>query len=53
MKIKDHPALLMWAVGNEVDLFYKNFRVWNAVEDISKMIKKHDSNHPIMTVTGY
>ena len=52
MKIKDHPALLMWAVGNEVDLFYKNFRVWNAVEDISKMIKKHDSNHPIMTVTA-
>ena len=52
MKIKDHPALLMWAVGNEVDLFYKNFRVWNAVEDIAKMIKKHDSNHPIMTVTA-
>ena len=23
LKYKDHPALLMWAVGNEVDLFYK------------------------------
>ena len=27
LKYKNHPALLMWAVGNEVDLFYKNFRV--------------------------
>ena len=29
----------MWAVGNEMDLFYKNFKVWNAVEDIAAMIK--------------
>lgn len=52
LKYKDHPALLMWAVGNEVDLFYKNFRVWNAVEDIAKMIKELDPNHPTMTVTA-
>ena len=52
IKFKDHPALLMWAVGNEVDLFYSNFRVWNAVEDIARLIKKTDPNHPIMTVTA-
>jgi len=52
IKYKDHPALLMWAIGNEVDLFYKNFRVWNAVEDIAKMIKELDPNHPTMTVTA-
>jgi len=52
LKYKDHPALLMWAIGNEVDLFYKNFRVWNAVEDIAKMIKEIDPNHPTMTVTA-
>jgi hypothetical protein len=52
IKYKDHPALLMWAIGNEVDLFYKNFGVWNAVEDIAKMIKKLDPNHPTMTVTA-
>ena len=52
LKYKDHPALLMWAIGNEVDLFYKNFEVWNAIEDIAKMIKKLDPNHPTMTVTA-
>jgi hypothetical protein len=52
IKYKDHPALLMWAVGNEVDLFYKNFQVWNAVEEIAKMIKEIDPDHPTMTVTA-
>ena len=42
----------MWSVGNEVDLFYKNFKVWNAVEDIAKMIKELDPNHNVMTVTA-
>jgi hypothetical protein len=51
-RYKDHPALLMWAVGNEMDLFYKNFRVWPAVEQIAKMIKSIDPNHPTMTVTA-
>ncbi len=52
LRYKDHPALLMWAVGNEVDLFYKNFRVWNAVEEIAKIIKEIDPNHPTMTITA-
>jgi len=49
---KDHPAILMWGIGNEVDLFYSDFRVWNAIEDIAKMIKRVDPNHPTMTVTA-
>ena len=52
LELKDHPALLMWAVGNEVDLFYSNFKVWQAVEDIAAMIKRLDPNHPTMTVTA-
>jgi hypothetical protein len=51
-KFKDHPALLMWAVGNEVDLFYTNFKVWDAVEDIARMIHETDPNHPVTTVTA-
>lgn len=52
LELKDHPALLMWGVGNEVDLFYKNTNVWYAVEDIAKMIHEVDPNHPTCTVTA-
>ena len=38
LKYKDHPALLGWGIGNELNLQYKNPKVWNAVNDISKMI---------------
>ena len=50
LKLKDHPALLMWGIGNEVDLQYTNFKVWETIEEIAKFIKKVDPNHPTMTV---
>lgn len=52
MRYKDHPALLMWSVGNEVDLFYSNTKVWDAVQDIAAMIHEVDPNHPTTTVTA-
>jgi len=51
-KYKDHPALLMWSIGNEVDLFYSNTKVWHVVQDIAKMIHEVDPNHPTNTVTA-
>jgi len=51
-KYKDHPALLMWAVGNEYELNYSNTKVWWAVDDIAKMIQEEDPNHPVTTVTA-
>ncbi len=51
-KYKNHPALLLWGVGNEMDLFYSNYKVWDAVQDIAKMIKEVDPNHPTMVVTA-
>lgn len=51
-ELKDHPALLLWGVGNEVDLFYTNTKVWYAVQDIAKMIHEIDPNHPTCTVTA-
>ncbi len=51
-KYKDHPALLLWGIGNEVDLFYTNTNVWFAIQDIAKMIHEIDPNHPTSTVTA-
>lgn len=51
-QFKDHPALLMWAIGNEMELNATNMKVWYAVNDIAKMIKEKDPNHPTMTVVA-
>jgi len=50
LKYKDHPALLAWGIGNELNLNYTNNKVWEAVNDISLMIKEVDSNHPTTTM---
>ena len=50
LKYKDHPALLVWGIGNEVDLRYSNFKVWETIEVLAKFIKEVDPNHPTMTV---
>jgi beta-galactosidase/beta-glucuronidase len=50
VKYKDHPALLAWGIGNELNLQYKNPKVWDAVNDIAKMIHELDPNHPTSTV---
>lgn len=49
---KDHPALLMWAFGNEMEGFGDKTdpAIWRAIEDIAKMSKELDPNHPTMTV---
>lgn len=46
---KDHPAVLMWLVGNELNLEYSNPKVWDAVGQIADMIHAEDPNHPVMT----
>ena len=46
---KDHPAVLMWVVGNELNLHYSNPKVWNAVGGIADMIHAEDPDHPVMT----
>jgi hypothetical protein len=51
-KYKDHPALLIWGVGNEMDLDYSNFDVWKHMEDVCKIVKEEDPNHPTMIVTA-
>jgi hypothetical protein len=50
IKYKDHPALLGWGIGNELNHNYANKKVWNAVNDISQMIHDVDRNHPTTTM---
>ncbi len=45
MALKDHPALLIWGIGNELNLRYTNPKVWDAVNEISEMIHEIDPNH--------
>lgn len=47
---KDHPALMAWGIGNELNLHYSNPKVWEAVEDIAGMIKEIDPNHLTTTM---
>ncbi|MFT3792897.1 MAG: hypothetical protein QM741_17920 [Rudaea sp.] len=51
-KYKDHPALLAWGIGNELDLKSHDPRVWDAVETLAKYIHATDPHHPAMTVTA-
>lgn len=50
LKYKDHPALMAWGIGNELNLHYSNPKVWEAVEDIATMIKEEDPNHLTTTM---
>ena len=52
-KYKSHPALLMWGIGNEMEIGQEDdLAVWNAVEEIAKIAKQIDPNHPTMTVVA-
>jgi len=51
-RFKNHPALLIWGIGNEVDLFYTNIRVWHAIQELAAYIHRVDPHHPTSTVTA-
>jgi hypothetical protein len=50
LAFKDHPALLMWGVGNEADQFAKNYKVWDAVNELAAFIHQVDPKHPTTTM---
>ncbi|WP_257657124.1 glycoside hydrolase family 2 TIM barrel-domain containing protein [Parapedobacter lycopersici] len=50
LKFKDHPALLAWGIGNELNLEYTNPKVWDAVNEVAEMIHELDSNHLVTTM---
>lgn len=53
-KFKDHPAVLLWGLGNEMEGYEKgdDASIWSAVNNLAAMVKKIDPNHPTMTVVA-
>ncbi len=53
LKYKDHPAVLTWGLGNEMEAFMEgatDVRIWKELDHLAGMIKQLDPHHPVMTV---
>ena len=50
MNFKDHPALLVWCLGNEMEMKDGSPAMWHAIEDLARMVHQLDPRHPTMTV---
>ncbi len=52
LKYRNHPAVLMWGIGNEMEGYGAGDSplIWKAVEDIARFAKTTDPFHPTMTV---
>ena len=52
-QIKDHPALLCYALGNEMELGEPNPKeMWQFINELAKKVKAADPNHPVGTVVA-
>jgi hypothetical protein len=49
-ELKDHPAVLIWGIGNEMEGEGSNPAIWSHIEHIAQLVKAEDPNHPVMTV---
>jgi len=55
--VKDHPAILMWSVGNEWN-YNGLYRKWSIsrsmarVKEVARIIKSIDNTHPVASIYG-
>ncbi len=55
LKHKDHPALMMWSVGNEPGIGVPGEKIklaFQAINDLAAMIKEIDGKHPVIVTLG-
>ena len=51
-RYKDHPAILAWGLGNEVELHVPEEMqksIWKELDILAEMVKSLDGNHPVVT----
>lgn len=51
-RYKNHPAVLVWGIGNEMENVNEGDdpRIWNHIQTLAARIKQIDPHHPTMTV---
>jgi hypothetical protein len=49
---KDSPGVLLWGLGNEMEIGNDIPETWKAIEALAKMAKQIDPNHPVSTVVA-
>ncbi len=50
LKYRDHPAVLMWALGNEIELAGDMDKALRAIEEAAALTRQLDPHHPRMAV---
>jgi hypothetical protein len=55
-ELKDHPAVLIWSLGNELDWIPPGTpyhpQLWQRLNDLARAVKALDPHHPVLTVVG-
>ncbi|MBS1705220.1 MAG: hypothetical protein JST40_05055 [Armatimonadetes bacterium] len=53
LKYRSHSALLIWGLGNEMELEGNDGpELWKAMDDLCRMVKELDPNHPTAAVVA-
>lgn len=47
---RDHSAVLMWGLGNEMEGDGSDPRIWQELEVLAQIVKEEDPHHPVCTV---
>jgi hypothetical protein len=49
---RDHPALLAWGIGNEVEGDGSNVAFWQQLDHLAQLVKELDPAHPTFTAVA-